>query len=159
MARPPRNEAEGPIRPKAYRFDDKSRFALRVYARQKGSTETAVLEEQIKSVADKTKIGGKHWLELYDHDEGVAELNLLAQPEYVTKGDEDEIRSFTLAHPAFFYVDKAASVPKRDYVNALWPNIKRYLRTWRENRAINARAAAEEMAADLKKAKLPIPKV
>lgn len=162
MGRRPRADAEGsgetPLKARSFKFSDKMRFALRVVARMRHQTEIGVLEEQIKMLADSTKIGRKHWLELYDHDEAIRKLNLIVTPGWAHSADEEEILRFTRMFPQFFFVDDAAVIPHRAYVNILWPQLEHYLQKWRETRSTDYWSVAEDMAEAIQKAKLKPPK-
>jgi hypothetical protein len=149
---------DGGLQPTTFKFSDKVKFALRLVANQRGTSSAGLLQKVILELADQTKVGGKHWLELYDHSPAMAELNLLACPDYVVDDTETELRRFTVAHRIYWYVDEECTIPKRSFVEALWDHRKDLLRLWRETRASDHGAASEAMSKLLKKAGLEPPK-
>src|SRR6476660_3743002 len=70
------------------------------------------------------------WLCFWDPSEGIRTLTLLGDDRYPTTFDEDELRTFTLAHKEFFFIENAMDpydnsrthTPFRVYVDILWPS-------------------------------------
>lgn len=140
------------------RMSEKLKFALNLVGRQEKRNLTQIVEEAIEARADSLKIGTP-WDVLWDEDEGVRMLNLLALPGYKADEDEREIKQFTQHHSEYFYSDKAGTVPNRTCVSVLWPKLRHYMHLWRNERHVNAQAAAEAMEVALKAAKVKPPKV
>jgi len=135
------------------RLDPKTKFILDFLARIRGQTITTVVERAIKEVADREKIGGdgyndngRTWLSFWDPSEGVRLLKLLADEEYPTSFDEDEIRAFTLDHWQFFYQQPDGKSPRRAYVEILWPSIDTFLGIWRDRLTEDYWAAGRAMS-------------
>lgn len=157
MARPRKSDTGMPTISTSYKLSAKHRFALHLLARQGGTTYTAVLEDAVDELA-KSKLNlPKHWLELYDPEPSMRMLRAFAISTYKATSEEDEMIAFIRAHPQFWWADKDHTEPKRQYVTVLWPERERYIKIWR-GRDKNYWAAAEAMAADLKKAKIEPPK-
>lgn len=141
------------------RLDPKTRFILEFIARLRGQSITTIVERAIKESADKTllaptwiegeEISQRNWLYFWDPSEGVRTLKLLADPEYPTTFEEDELRQFTLAHCRFFYQESEGRNPKRGYVDLLWPRITEFMENWRSTKKNDYWAAGKEMKAAL----------
>ena len=146
------------------RLDPKTRFVLEFVARIKGQSITAVVERAIKETADNVSIGsnnfgegGRNWADFWDANDGVRILNLLADSNYPTSYDEDELRAFTLAHRQFFYTNSSSTSPRRGFIEILWPSIDSYLEIWREKKSEDYWAAGEAMKKDLSAARVAAP--
>ncbi len=138
------------------RLDDKTKFAVDLISKQRMQKATQVVEAAIRDNADGLDLGVP-WTALWDPDEGVRTLNLLACPRYRATPDEEEIRAFTLAHKEFFYSDEDATIPHRGFVSLLWPKLQHHMELWRAKRHENYWIAAEAMEAALKHAKVKAP--
>ena len=145
------------------RLDPKTRFVLEFVARIKGQSITAVVERAIKETADNVWIGGNNiderghnWADFWDANDGVRILKLLADSNYPTSYDEDELRAFTLAHRQFFYTNSDTS-PHRSFIEILWPSIDSYLEIWREKKSEDYWAAGEAMKKDISAARVATP--
>jgi hypothetical protein len=136
-------------------------FALTLLSRQTGVEEGVLLEQMITEWSNDRLTAaalGKHWLELFDPEEGVARLRCFALPRYRPSRDEERIKAFVDAHATFFYDDKG--LPYRERVAVLWPNratIKAYANAWFQTRTEDVHGVAKEMAAALKKAGASVP--
>lgn len=150
------------------RLDPKTRFILEFMARIRGQNITVIVERAIKEAAGQVGITSvvdsfgrateaKHWNDFWDPDEGVRTLKLLADSDYPTTYEEDEIRKFTVDHWEFFYSSSAAHTVRSAYVGLLWPRLEKYLKTWKSTRSEDYWAAGKQMAADLKSAGLSAP--
>jgi len=150
------------------RLDPKTRFILDFVSRVRGQTITLVVERAIKEEADRVEIGPSRnhnnnelpqdrWSDFWDPDEGVRTLKLIAHSHYPTSLEEDEIRRFTLEHWEFFYTTREGTIPRRAYVNILWPRIDKYLEIWREKKTTDYWAAGELMVKDLSAARIEGP--
>jgi 8-oxo-dGTP pyrophosphatase MutT (NUDIX family) len=150
------------------RLDPKTRFILEFMSRVRGQSITTIVERAIKEAAEKTGIGptnDRHgnetsqqcWSDFWDPEEGVRSLNLIANTDYPTTFDDDEIRRFTIDHWEFFYVSVAASTPRRQFVSVLWPKLQSYMTVWRNTKSEDYWAAGRAMGEDLTKAKLGTP--
>ena len=140
------------------RLDPKTRFVLEFVARIKGQSITAVVERAIKETADNVKIGpGYNWAYFWDANDGVRILKLLAESNYPTSYDEDELRAFTLAHRQFFYTNSSGTSPRRSFIEILWPSMDNYLEIWREKKSEDYWAAGEAMKKDLSAARVATP--
>lgn len=151
------------------RLDPKTKFILDFMARVKGQSITTLVERAIKESADNVGIGPKWdeggneidqptWNDFWDPSEGVRTLRLIANPHYPTTFDEDDLRQFTEVHQPFFYSDPPLrKVPRRAYLEVLWPHIDRYLEIWREQKSTNYWAAGEAMMEDLLAARVAAP--
>ncbi len=137
-------------------------------SRVKGQSITTIVERAIKEAAEKTGIGPTNdrngneisqqcWSDFWDPEEGVRNLNLIANTDYTTTFDDDEIRRFTIDHWEFFYTSVTASTPRRHFVSVLWPKLQGYMTIWRNTKSEDYWAAGRAMAEDLKKAKLGAP--
>lgn len=157
LARPAKSETGEPTKPSAYKIGDKHKFALHLLARQGNANYTQVLETAIDEKMKKLELS-VHWLELWDTEPSVRTLNMYALTDYKATTHEEHAIAFIRAHAAYFYSNKEMTVPRRPFAVVLWPNLKRYMKTWTDQRAKNYYAAAEAMDADLKKAKLEPPK-
>ncbi len=146
------------------RLDPKTRFVLEFVARIKGQSITAVVERAIKETADNVGIGGnnfgeggRNWADFWDANDGVRILKLIADSDYPTSYDEDEIRAFTLAHRQFFYTNSSGTSPRRSFIEILWPSIDSYLEIWREKKSEDYWAAGEAMKKDISAARVATP--
>ncbi len=146
------------------RLDPKTRFVLEFVARIKGQSITAVVERAIKETADSVRIGGNdfgeggsNWSDFWDANDGVRILKLLADNNYPTNYDEDELRAFTLVHQRFFYTNPSSTSPHRGFIEVLWPSIDSYLGIWREKKSEDYWAAGEAMKQDLSAARVATP--
>ena len=146
------------------RLDPKTKFILEFVARIRGQSITAVVERAIKDAADQVDIGddeygrnGRNWADFWDPNEGVRMLKLISDNNYPTSYDEDELRAFTMAHWPFFYVKPDGSVPKRGFIEILWPEIQKYLEIWQKMKTEDYWAAGGAMMADLSAARVATP--
>jgi hypothetical protein len=146
------------------RFDAKTRFILEFVARVRGQTITMVVERAIKDSSGGVKIGtddhletARTWFDFWDSCDGVRILRLLADMDYPTTFDEDELRSFTLTHWPFFYVSAKGDIPRRPYVEILWPKISEYLEMWREWKGRDYWSVGAKMATELEAARVVPP--
>lgn len=142
------------------RFDEHTRFALNLLAKQQGKKYVTIIEDAIQSLAKEMcqRELGQPLSVLFHPHEGVRTLNLLALPSYRKSPDEEELRIFVLAHKEFFYADDKGKVPNLGLVMTLWDQIEHYRELWREKRHENYWVAAEAMEAHLKKVKIKPPK-
>lgn len=150
------------------RLDPKTRFVLEFVSRIRGQSITMVVERAIKEASEQVGIGPKYdgmgneiepdtWSDFWDPDDGVRTLKLIASTQYPTTFEEDEMRSFTLAHHEFFYTGSSGHSPKRASVNVLWPKIDAYLDLWRETKSSDYWSCGNLMKEDLNSAGLPAP--
>jgi len=150
------------------RLDPKTKFILDFVARLRGQSITTVVERAIKESAAGISLGPKwdnhgneidqrNWTRYWDPSEGVRALNLLADSEYPTTFDEDELREFTTAHWPFFYNRPDGAVPKRAYVEILWSRIDEYLELWRKTKREDYWAVGRAMAEAIGAAKVVPP--
>jgi hypothetical protein len=150
------------------RLDPKTRFVLEFMSRVKGQSITTIVERAIKEAAEKTGIGPTNdkngnelhqpcWTDFWDTDEGVRSLKLIANSDYPTSFEEDEIRRFTIDHWDFFYTNSFGTIPLRHNVGVLWPQIQTYLTVWRNTKSEDYWAAGKVMIEVLTKAKLKPP--
>lgn len=150
------------------RLDPKSRFVLEFVARVEARSITTIVERAIREYAGNVVVGPEtdsrgnecyrpNWSDFWDPSEGVRTLKMLAQPELRTTFEEDELRSFTMAHRAFFYEDLNGKSPLRAYVEVLWPQIQNFLTIWQTQKASHYWAAGEAMKASLLAARVKAP--
>ena len=150
------------------RLDPKTRFVLEFISRIRGQSITVVVERAIKEAADAAVIGPAtdfrgneihqpSWSDFWDADEGIRTLKLLADSNYTTTYEEDEIRRFTLDHLDFFYDDRNGQTVKRANTSLLWPKIGEYIDLWQSTRNENYWSAGKQMAEDLKRAGIEAP--
>ena len=144
------------------RLDPKTKFILDFMARIRGQSITTVVERAIKEAAERTTIGEdrdelRTWVGFWDPSEGVRTLKLLQDPDYPTTYDEDELMAFTKVHDVFFYAGRRGNLLRRGYIEVLWPQIDKYLETWREKKSEDYWAAGEAMMAALSGAGLATP--
>jgi hypothetical protein len=145
------------------RLDPKTKFTLEFVARIKGQTLTTIVERAIRDSCDQVTIGSDfrnekfNWQSFWDPEEGVRTLKLLSCENYPSNYDEDDLREFTKTHWEFFYTSEKAKVPRRAFVQILWPKIEDYRRIWREQRDSDYWAAGKAMATDLSAAKVLAP--
>ena len=150
------------------RLDPKTRFILEFMSRVRGQSITMIVERAIKEAAEKTGIGPSNdrngnelhqpcWSDFWDPEEGVRSLNLIANTDYPTIFEDDEIRRFTIDHWEFFYTSNAASTPLRHFVSVLWPQLQSYMTVWRNTKTEDYWAAGRAMSDDLTTAKLRSP--
>jgi hypothetical protein len=143
------------------RLDPKTKFILDFLARVQGQSITTVVERSVHNVAARVSVSEddseKTWASFWDASEGVRTLKLIAEAQYPTNYEEDELLSFARVHWPFFYVSDSATVPRKAYVDLLWPKIEHYLDLWRTERQTNYWAAGEAMRADLSAAKIAAP--
>lgn len=142
------------------RFDDTTKFALSLLAKQQSKKQVVVVEDAIHSLVSEMceKVLGQQFSLLYHPHDGVRLLNLFACPAYKLSADEGELKAFIVAHREFFYADSAATIPNIGLVLTLWDQVEHYRELWREKRHENYWVAAEAMEARLKKAKIKPPK-
>jgi len=150
------------------RLDPKTKFILDFVARLQGQSITTIVERAIKDNAGKVGLGPRYdergnemeprtWTQYWDPSEGVRILKLLADSEYPSNYDEDELRQFTLSHWKFFYSEQEGKQPRRAYVDILWPRIDYLLTKWRDTRSENYWAVSSEMMLMLRSANLAPP--
>jgi hypothetical protein len=159
---PPKKDRGAKTETLSLRLDPKTKFGLEFVSRINGQTLTTVVERAIREACSQVILGGdyhQNWQSFWDPDEGVRTLNLLACSQYPSNYEEDELKSFTEAHPDFFYHYDGARTkkPRRAFVQILWPKIEEYRRIWREQRERDYWAAGIAMAADLAAAKIEPP--
>jgi hypothetical protein len=146
------------------RLDPKMKFALEFVARVRGQTLTTVIERAVREYCDRVTIAAvpgdstpANWQQFWEPEEGTRTLRLLASPEYLSNFDEDDLRDFVRAHWEFFYSESECMIPRRAFVQMLWPKIESYRGIWKEKRETDYWAAGRAMAADLRAAKLVPP--
>ena len=144
------------------RLDPKTKFMLDFLARVQGQSITTVVERAVQKVAAEVSVAPygeseRTWASFWDASEGVRILNLIADTNYPTNFEEDELLSFAKAHWPFFYTSDRATTPRRAYVEVLWARIDDYLSLWREQRQTNYWAAGEAMKVDLEAARVAAP--
>jgi len=150
------------------RLDPKTKFILEFVARINGQSITTVVERAIKRASqdigtspkwDKNgnELECKNWMTYWDPSDGVRTLRLISDPDYPTSYDEDELREFTATHWQFFYTNAQLTVPRRAYVDILWPRINDYLTIWRDEKSTDYWAAGKTMARDLSAARITPP--
>jgi hypothetical protein len=142
------------------RLDPKTKFTLEFVARIKGQTLTTIVERAIREACDQVTIrdfgnAELNWNSFWDPDEGVRTLRLLAQHNYPSTYDEDDLKQFTNMHRDFFYDSNWK--PRRAFVQLLWPKIEEYRRIWHQQRDSDYWAAGKAMAADLSAAQVAPP--
>lgn len=135
------------------RLDAKTRYALQLVVKQRGTTVTALVETVIHEAAKKLELDGRTWLNLWDDDPAIRKLLEIGCSAYVMTPDEEEMRSFTRAHRAHWYTDPRCTIPKRPFVEVLFPKMQHYIHAWR-----STDSATELMNKDLRAAKLQPPK-
>lgn len=114
--------ADRHLRPgQIYRFDERTRFAVKLLARQTRKNMQAAIADAIHQAAARLDLAGFVWSDLYDEDEAVAALKLLSISTVNKDELERERLKFIRAHREFFYVDAKATIPKRSYVVELLP--------------------------------------
>lgn len=144
------------------RLDPKTKFMLDFLARVQGQSITTVVERAVHQVAAGVSVApfdqsDRTWATFWDASEGVRTLNLLADANYPTNFEEDELLSFAKTHWPFFYTTERATSPRRAFVDILWPKIDHYLSLWRDQRQSNYWAAGEAMRVDLEAARVAAP--
>lgn len=157
----------GPKRSKtetlSLRLDPKIKFMLEFLARVEGQSITTVVERAVRQASANKPIvspdgsNERYWSDFWDSSEGFRTLSLIADKDYETTFEEDELHRFTVTHWPFFYVDRDADVIRRPFVDLLWPRINEYLDIWREKRHVDYWAAGKAMAAALSAAKVAAP--
>jgi hypothetical protein len=146
------------------RLDPKTKFTLEFVARIKGQTLTTIVERAIRESCDQVTIESGfgqerfNWQSFWDPQEGVRTLKLLACETYPSTYDEDDLREFTKTHWDFFYISEKDMVPRRAFLEILWPKIEEYRRIWHEQRDTDFWAAGKAMAADLSAAQVRPPR-
>lgn len=129
---------------------------LEFTSRVRAQSITAVVEQSLREASAQTGIGPrrddygnqilqKTWSDFWDPSDEVKTLKLIADPDYPTTFDEDEMRQFTLSHWQFFYSSFNGTEPRRVYVDILWPNIHDYMKTWKDTRLSDYRACGKVM--------------
>lgn len=150
MAPEPRRKTET----LSIRLDPKTKFVLEFVAKINGQSITTIVDRAIKLAAESAIVGTtewrndeekKNWRHYWHPSDGVRTLKLIADEEYPTTFDEDELRSFTTEHWAFFYTDKSGLRPLSHYVDILWPKIQEFVALWRERRHENYWIASNAM--------------
>lgn len=145
------------------RLDPKSKFTLDFIARINGQSITTVVERAVKdaaaSVFTSNGFSGseRNWSHYWDSSEGIRTLNLLCDPNYPTNFEEDELNTFIKAHWQFFFTSQKLDVPRRAYVDILWPNVTSYQTIWQDQKLSNFWAAGEAMTKALLTAKVEPP--
>lgn len=144
------------------RLDPKTKFMLDFLARVQGQSITTVVERAVHKVASGVSVAPldedeKTWASFWDASEGVRTLKLIADANYPTNYEEDELLSFAKIHWPFFYQSDRAITPRQSYVDLLWPKIDTYLDLWKNGRQTNYWAAGEAMRADLTAARIVAP--
>lgn len=141
------------------RLDPKTKFILDFIARINGQTITSVVERAIRSYAENVILpnSAKNWSAFWDVNEGIRKLKLLADADYPSSWEEDELRQFTLSNWEFFYFDSKGQKPCLAYVEILWPKIEEYFSLWKSTHAQDYWAAGKKMANDLKSANFSAP--
>lgn len=146
------------------RLDPKTKFILEFASWINGQTITTIVERAIRASCDEVQINDgaendfaeiRNWTDFWDPDEGIRTLKLLASRNYPSTYYEDELKSFTEAHKAFFYTGER--IPNSPLVQVLWPKIEDYRRIWLEQRDKDYWAAGNAMVADLISAKVNPP--
>lgn len=151
--------ADRHLRPgQIYRFDERTKFAVRLLARQTRKTMQGAIADAIQQAAARLDLGGFVWSDIYDDDEAIAALKLLTVPTLNRDDAERDRIKFIKAHKEFFYVDGKGTIPKRSYVIELWPAIEELELTWRRTRDEQPNAVRKMMIERLKKAGLQAPK-
>lgn len=144
------------------RLDPKTKFMLDFMSRVQGQSITTVVERAVQKVASGVSVAGSNaddrtWATFWDASEGVRTLKLIADADFPTNFEEDELLAFTQTHWPFFYGSERAVSPRRAFVDVLWPKIDHYLDLWRDQRQINYWAAGEAMRSDLEAARISAP--
>lgn len=144
------------------RLDPKTKFMLDFMTRVQGRTITAIVEHAVRDAASNSGIEGdfnttKTWASFWDANEGVRTLKLIADPNYPTNFEEDELLAFAQAHWEFFYTSANTETPRRAYLEVLWPRVEEFLSIWQAQRQEDYWAAGKAMAAALSSAKLQGP--
>src|SRR5574343_2109306 len=116
------------------RLSVRTKFAVELVAQQEGKKITKVIEDAIEARAHALQLGVP-FDEVFDEDEGVRTLRLLALPAYRPTEEEREIKAFVAHHREFFYTD--SKIPHRTFVSILWPKLQHYMSAWREQRHTN----------------------
>ena len=144
------------------RLDPKTKFMLEFMTRVEGRTITAIVENAVREAASKSGIVAdfsemRTWADFWDANDGVRTLRLIADANYPTNFEEDELLAFAKAHWEFFYTNHKAETPMRAYLEILWPRIEEFSAIWRTQRQDDYWAAGNAMAAALTKAKVESP--
>lgn len=128
-----------------------------------GQSITTLVERAIDAAASSVTLGSsfseseKSWANFWDPSEGIRTLQLIADSDYPTNYEEDDLLSFTRVHWPFFYTTEKYSFPRRAFIDLLWPKIDVYLDLWRTQRNANYWAAGEAMRSDLTAARVEPP--
>ena len=103
------------------RLDPKTKFILEFASRINGQTITTIVERAIRASCDEVQINDgaendfaeiRNWTDFWDPDEGIRTLKLLASRNYPSTYYEDELKSFTEAHKAFFYTGEKSQTAR-----------------------------------------------
>lgn len=121
------------------RLDPKTRFVLEFLAKLNRQSITTVVEDAIRAAgADGTLPGiGKPlrtWRGFWDVSEGVRRMLLLADDDFPSDYEDDELREFIKWHIEFFSETNRLSDPDRINVEILWPRIEEFVALWLEKR-------------------------
>lgn len=151
------------------RVDPKSKFMIEFLARIDNQSLTAVVDAAIRDRADSRGVTvgydesehvdvTRKWHDFWDPSDGIRTLRLLAEPAFKTSFEEDEIRQFTLDHWPFFYTNRGADIPRRAFVDIIWPSLEKVLEIWRSTKSQDYWAAGKEMQHLLKSAGVAPPR-
>lgn len=155
MARNPAPKAK--TQTLSLRLDPKTRFVLEFLAKMNRQSITTVVEDAIRRAGRADKLNpfdekSKTWSDFWDVREGVRQMQLLAEPNFPSDYEDDELRDFIKMHIEFFSETFELTNPDRINVEILWPNIELYLDSWNETKRNDPWAVGHQMAADLKAA-------
>lgn len=144
------------------RLDPKTRFVLEFLAKLKQQSITTIVENAIKRAGAQGQLNPLHekskiWRDFWDVSEGVRQMLLLAEKDFPSDYEDDELRDFIKMHIEFFSETYELSNPDRINVAILWPNIEHYLSMWHETRRNDPWQAGLAMAAALAAAKVEPP--
>lgn len=138
------------------RVDPKTKFMIEFLARLDSQTITAVVDAAIRERADSRGIQVdydslnhvavvRYWSEFWDPSEGIRSLKLLAEQNYNSNAEEDEIRQFALSHWQFFYTDPEGQNPRRAFVDILWPSLPHLIELWHKQKCVDYWVAGKEI--------------
>lgn len=92
-----------------FHLEEKTRFALKLIANQRRTTQTATVTDALTESAKTLDLGGYSWQSLWDPNPAIREMKCLVCPAYRRTDEQEELLAFTKHHREFFYVDKESA--------------------------------------------------